>query len=746
MMIRTKFCLIWALLLLGSLAIAQTFTPLKIEVESETGLLSNPWGGGLNCPQLSEADLNNDGVNDLYLFDRTANLHLAYFRQGNKYVFAPELTEHFPALTDWCLLKDYNGDGISDIIAYSDVPGIDGLTAYTGFWQGNKLAFKRYPFKGPFNLAYFPLNSGGKAQVYISRIDIPAIDDVDCDSDLDILTFNLSGGYVEYYQNLSVEKGYGRDSMIFKLSNNCWGGMYEDGLSANMNLSTGPGKCFQTGASNPSVDYRHSGSTLTTNDVDSDGDLDIFIGDVSFNNINLLTNGGSCTQAWFNKQDPRFPGNDKGVDLPIFPAVFMVDINNDGKKEALIAPNENNGSEDVNVLWVYENNGSKQVPEFKFKQDNFLVADMIDLGTGAYPSFIDYNADGLMDIVVGNGARFLPQGQRSIGLTLFQNVGTTKAPRFKVVDRDWLGMNQFNRENFALAPTFGDMDGDKDLDILVGAEFGQMYYAENTAGPGKPLQYGLWQSKYMGIDIGQGAVPQIVDLNGDKLPDLVVGNRRGNVSFFPNTGTVKQAVFAAKETDAPNIQRMGKVDGTAEGNFIGYSTPLFFRQNQSTRLLLGTEKGELRLYDNIDNNLNGTFTMSESNLGGMRLGGRTKADLADLNGDGYLDMIVGNQRGGLSMYSTSFRSGQATSVREPLANQALLLSPNPAQDWVSLPSIGETDGILHVFDAAGKLIHQQKVNRFNNNLQIGDWIPGIYIFKLSTEGKVFAGKLVKSAE
>ncbi|HPH21976.1 MAG TPA: VCBS repeat-containing protein, partial [Haliscomenobacter sp.] len=244
MMKRIEFCLTWVLLLLLQTAFAQTFTPLAIEVEAETGVLSNPWGGGLNCPQLSEADLNNDGLLDLYVFDRAVHLHLAYVRKNNQYVFAPELVANFPALTEWSMLRDYNGDGISDIIAYSDIPGIDGLTAYTGYWQGNKLAFKRFPFKGPFNLAYFPLNSGGKAQVYISRIDIPAFDDVDCDSDLDVITFNLSGGYIEWYQNLSVEKGYGRDSMIFKLQSNCWGGVYEDGLSANMSLSSAPGKCF----------------------------------------------------------------------------------------------------------------------------------------------------------------------------------------------------------------------------------------------------------------------------------------------------------------------------------------------------------------------------------------------------------------------------------------------------------------------------------------------------------------------
>lgn len=741
---RIKFCLIGVGLLLLQAAFAQTFTPLTIEVETETGLLSNPWGGGLNCPQLSEADLNHDGLSDLYLFDRTANLHLAYRRQGNQYVFAPELVQNFPELTEWSLLRDYNGDGISDILAYSDIPGIDGLTAYTGFWQDNKLAFKRFPFKGPFNLAYFPLRSGGNSQLYITRIDIPAIDDVDCDSDLDVLTFNISGGYIEFYQNQSVEKGYGRDSMIFTLQSNCWGGIYEDGLSANMNLAAAPGQCFQSNGT--SVDFRHAGSTLTTTDVDNDGDVDLFVGDVSFNNINLLTNGGTCKQAWFNKQDPRFPGNDKGVDLPIFPAVFMVDVNADGKKEALVAPNENNGSEDVNVLWLYENGGSSQSPEFKFKQDNFLVKDMIDLGTGAYPTFVDYNADGLMDLVVGNGARFLPQGQRSIGLYLWQNVGTKLKPKYRLVDRDWLGMNQYNRENFALSPTFGDMDGDQDLDIIVGAEFGQLYYAENTAGPGKTMKFGLWQAKYMGIDIGQGAIPQIVDVNGDKLPDIVLGNRRGNVSYFQNTGTAQKAAFTALDNAAPNIQRLGKVDGTAEGNFIGYSAPLFFRQNQSLRLLLGTEHGELRLYDNIDNNLAGTFNMSDNKLGGMRLGGRTKADLADINGDGFLDMVVGNQRGGLSLYSTTFRSSQTTAVREPLANRALNLVPNPASDWVSIPGLSDEEGILTVFDMAGRQLMQQNINRYSNEIQIRDWPSGVYVFRLSTEGKVFSGKLVKRGE
>ena len=158
------------------------------------------------------------------------------------------------------------------------------------------------------------------------------------------------------------------------------------------------------------------------------------------------------------------------------------------------------------------------------------------------------------------------------------------------------------------------------------------------------------------------------------------------------------------------------------------------------------EHGELRLYDNIDNNLAGTFNMSDNKLGGMRLGGRTKADLADINGDGFLDMVVGNARGGLSLYSTTFRSSQTTAVREPLANRALNLVPNPASDWVSIPGLGDKEGILTVFDMAGRQVMQQNTNRYTNEIQIRDWTPGVYVFRLSTEGKVFSGKLVKRGE
>src|SRR5262245_11507847 len=35
--------------------------------------LSMPWTGGINFPQWSEVDINNDGLKDLFMFDRSNN-------------------------------------------------------------------------------------------------------------------------------------------------------------------------------------------------------------------------------------------------------------------------------------------------------------------------------------------------------------------------------------------------------------------------------------------------------------------------------------------------------------------------------------------------------------------------------------------------------------------------------------------------------------------------------------------------
>src|SRR5690606_35117237 len=44
--------------------------------------LRHAWTGGVNSPQFSEVDLNLDGINDLFIFDRSINRITTFINKG----------------------------------------------------------------------------------------------------------------------------------------------------------------------------------------------------------------------------------------------------------------------------------------------------------------------------------------------------------------------------------------------------------------------------------------------------------------------------------------------------------------------------------------------------------------------------------------------------------------------------------------------------------------------------------------
>ena len=69
--------------------------------------LDYPWAGGINAAQFSTIHLNNDTIEDLFIFDRTGNKVLTFVNNGigSGYVYAPEYESQFPALKSWALKR-----------------------------------------------------------------------------------------------------------------------------------------------------------------------------------------------------------------------------------------------------------------------------------------------------------------------------------------------------------------------------------------------------------------------------------------------------------------------------------------------------------------------------------------------------------------------------------------------------------------------------------------------------------------
>ena len=174
----------------------------------------NAWAGGVNSAQFQEIDLDLDGNKDLIVFDKTGNKLLPFLNKNGEFLFAPDYRSSFPLhqdgkkLHDWVIFADYNCDGKNDIYTYSS-----GGFAIFKNTSTISLSFNlidtlvRSNYGGPI-----PLN------IFISAVDIPAVADVDNDGDLDILTFKITGGFIEYHKNLAMETTGNCDTILFELS------------------------------------------------------------------------------------------------------------------------------------------------------------------------------------------------------------------------------------------------------------------------------------------------------------------------------------------------------------------------------------------------------------------------------------------------------------------------------------------------------------------------------------------------
>lgn len=573
----------------------------SVQVSEEDGLLELPWAGGLNHPQFSNIDFNADGRNDLLVFDKSGDkLICLTMNESNELEIAPEYREmftnqHLPSrgrLHDWILLRDFNADGKNDIFTYSN----GGLAVYRNDGTADTLIFTLMTGKLLSNYG------SGNINIYVSPTDLPAIMDVDGDTDMDLVTFSLFGTSAEYHQNQSIELYGHADSLIMVLADPCWGNFEEDPstIAVNLSITCKGGNNIGNVQESAANSGAHSGFTMLGLDKDGDGDQDLALSVVSFNTMNILTNGGDANSANMTEQDLTFPqilGNTDPVNIYTFPAAFLADVNNDGKDDILASPYQENNGHDHEGSYLYLNSSSTDY-DLSFVKNNFLQDEMIELGTAAYPVLFDYDQDGLDDLLVGNRGYFQSTGVYTSQLAYYRNTGTGTVPAFTLQTRDLLDISSLSLGN--VSPTFGDIDDDGDYDMIIGDATGRVHLFENSAGANNPCAFSLTAPGYQNIDItGQFATPFLYDVDGDLLLDMVIGERNGNLNLYVNEGTPTSPTYVLNDAN------WGGVDMRRNGLSFGYSTPFIFENQGQMKMLVGSESGVIDLYDEISDVVNG---------------------------------------------------------------------------------------------------------------------------------------------
>ena len=83
-------------------------------------------------------------------------------------------------------------------------------------------------------------------------------------------------------------------------------------------------------------------------------------------------------------------------------------------------------------------------------------------------------------------------------------------------------------------PTLADLDGDGDLDLLVGGNSGKLNYYENQGDAINPdYVVGTGSNNpFNGFDVGRRSAPTLADLDGDGALEALVGAGNGILNYF----------------------------------------------------------------------------------------------------------------------------------------------------------------------------------------------------------------------
>ncbi len=580
----------------------------------------------------------------------------------------------------------------------------------------------------------------GRTNLYIAGLDTPVIQDYDGDGDVDIVAFDVGGDIAVYYQNMSRE----RTSTVAPVGldfkrTGFCWGNFQKSFCNDFQFGT---NCNADGGriGVPNARPLHSGNSISLFDIDGDGLKELLFGYVTCPNVAVLYNRtANSAKADFYKFDVDFPAKNP-VRLPAFAATFFEDVDGDGRTDLLASPS------------VYSNDGNA----FDFRASNLL----------------------------------------------YRNAGTNARPDFQYLRSDFLQADMIDLGENAV-PALADLDGDGDLDLLVGhsGTLGAkgfragLWQFENRGTPTSPA-FTLITTDYLGLTQSDSLTnlrPVFADLDGNGSTDLVLtGSGAGGpvIQWWPNgadkNAPVQYSRSAMKPLTVPNsvgysstdaitftdVDGDGKPDlliGGSAGNisylrnagtlpapafqlqtdaYAGFGINLLER-NPSLAMLDVNADGRAEL---LVATRAGRFKLYRpaaqptqpgtllDTLGTLGYPGIGLAVAAgDLTADGLPDLIVGTASGGLRYIRNTSEKTTVLAVENP---EVTWVFPNPTDRFVTIrpPHAGRVEVVS--LDGRRVMASQLVTGQTDAQLDLGTLPGGVYLLRLTAEDKPTKGSRV----
>ena len=560
-------------------------------VLDESGIpYQHPMLGGLNVPRPQLIDIDGDGDLDLFVQERAGQI--MFFEQvaepgGPRYVWR---TDHYEGLDvgEWYRFVDMDDDGDFDLLAeerfsYMRYYGNDGTAA-----------------RASFSLRADTLRDPAGAAIFSDRQNIPNVVDIDCDGRLDLFLGRLDGTVTRYEFQETDATGVPRFQLITER--------------------------FENIEIVAQIGSMHGANTIALADIDADGDQDFFWGDFFEPGLLLIENRGSCSSPLFRGDPVAFPPEDpvktSGYNAPTFG-----DVDRDGDLDLVIgvlggAYNPNLTSADNLLLYERGADGS-----FTKRTERLLSG--IDIGSESIPALADLDGDGDLDLLLAN--KIDPANLRSSVVYRFENQGTQREPAFRLAGTfDLAG-------SYHYAPVFGDLDGDGDLDMLLGSWSDDVAFYRNVGTATEP-RFVVEDSTLVSLTRGSNSTPALGDLDADGDLDMFVGEASGTLNYYRNVGTPETPSFVLESDNFMGID-VGQ---------RSFPTLVDLDLDGDLDLIVGRSSGRLVFLRNV-----GTPTVAEfvaDSSFDLYIDGYATPAFADIDGDGDVDLFSGGIGGGLWFY------------------------------------------------------------------------------------------------
>ncbi|HRP07751.1 MAG TPA: VCBS repeat-containing protein [Gemmatimonadales bacterium] len=557
-----------------------------------------PFLGGFDLPRPQLVDIDGDG--DLDLFVQEVRDDLKFFeRRGGQWIWRTDRWQDVTA-GEWFRFADLDGDGDMDLLTEQPM-------GYVRAWQNEGTKTSPRMAAAPDSLRDIT-----GTPIFADPQNILNVVDIDCNGRLDLFLGRVAG-HVDRYE----EEGRDPSGLpIFRLLAERWQDIEV--------LGPIPG---DTAAFTGRPTMRHGANTLAFGDIDADGDLDLFWGDFFEAGLLLIRNEGTCASPDLRGAHEQFPLGNRIITTG-YNAPATGDIDGDGLLDLVMGV----------IGGAYQPNHSAVDNLFHIRQvapDSFEVVTrrmigMIDVGAESVPALADIDGDGDLDLLIGN--KIAPDDATTGTLTWFENVGSSKAP--SLAERGLLEV----RGEFHWAPAVVDLDGDGLADLVLGTWRDRVQWWRNTGSRSAP-RWELADSALVTLTRGSNTVPTLGDLDGDGDLDLLVGEASGQLNFYRNVGTATAPRFELVSDEFQGID-VGRRSAPALADLDHDGT---------LDLLIGSEEGVISLWRGVRDPGGIRFVADQSALLEVR-GSLVAPAVGDLDGDGAVDLMIGGTGGGVRYF------------------------------------------------------------------------------------------------